>query len=79
MKDRKDKIARVVMAGLGYAATELMTFPGVPPWLALVAKGVVVVLAAGSPSVVGIQRTQYTKSATPGGVDQAVDPERPRR
>jgi hypothetical protein len=79
MKDRSDKIARLVMMGLAYAATEALAMPGLPAWVTLLAKGATVVLAGASPSVVGIKRTQFVKSATQGGVDQAIDPQDPPR
>lgn len=73
----KDKIARLVLAGLGAAAVQCASIPGLPPWVNAVCTVVAIVAGGMSPSVVGIQRTRYTPNATAGGTPQAVDREDP--
>lgn len=79
MKDKGDKVARVVMAGIGIAAVELVTIPGLPVWVAPLCKIAAALVGAGSPSLIGIPRhTRFHKSAS-GGVDQAEDAEAPKK
>ena len=79
MKDKGDKFLRLLLGGLGVAAVQVATIAGLPAWVQPVCTIVAAIAGAGSPSVVGVQRTTYVKSATPGGIFQAVDAETPKK
>jgi len=79
MKNKGDKIARLVLAGLGAAAVQVAGIPGMPPWVNAICTIAAVLAGSASPSLVGIQRTRYAKSATPGGAPQAIDTDEPKK
>jgi hypothetical protein len=77
MKDKGDKLFRLLLGSLGVAAVQVATIAGLPSWVAPVCTIVAAIAGAGSPSLVGVKRTQFVKSATEGGIFQAVDNEDP--